>query len=118
MRVLRKYIKIFIALALPVYLLLLINSISNMHVHVLSNGMVVRHSHPMTQHDHGNKSHEHSEKEISFYQGFCHNYFDNSIPLEELVVEFYVADKITEVLLVRYTHFTHHCFRLRAPPVS
>lgn len=118
MRVLRKYIKIFIVFTFPVYLLLLINSISNMHVHVLSNGMVVRHAHPMQSNDCGDKSHDHDDDELCFYQGFCLNYFDNSIPLNRLASDFIVIDEVNPVISVYYTHFNYCYSLLRGPPIS
>jgi len=78
-RFFRKYIKVFILLFLPVYLLLLANSMLNMHVHILSNGMVVRHAHPFAHHsDPSGESHHHTGKEYIFYHGFFLNYYDTA----------------------------------------
>ena len=118
MRLLRKYIKVFIVLILPVYLCLLASSIMNMHVHVLSNGMVVRHAHPFDHNAGSGKQHHHSDHDCSFYQGFFLGYFDTSEPFPKLVKTVYVAIIIGEPLQGNYTFETSCHFSLRGPPLA
>ena len=118
MRQLRKYTKLIIGLALPVYLMLLGNSMMNMHMHVLSNGMVVMHAHP--NHDGGKdgKHHHHSNKEISYYQGFCLNYFNNATEHNIPIVDFPVLAALPEIAPVFYSSEQTSFAQLRAPPIS
>jgi hypothetical protein len=113
---LRKYIKVFIILILPVYLLLLANSMMNMHVHVLSGGMVVRHAHPFKTDAGSGEAHHHSSKDCSFYQGFFLGYFDTSEPYQKLTATIYVAAIIGEPSQEDYSFETAAWQNLRGPP--
>ncbi|WP_159521423.1 hypothetical protein [Sunxiuqinia indica] len=118
MMALRKYIKVFILLVLPVYLILLVNSISNMHVHLLSNGVVIQHAHPFDREGESKLPHQHSHAEYQFYQAFFHNYFDNSAPLPDLEV-IRPSYKIVSVPVVQlYCFKSANDQRLRGPPLS
>lgn len=58
---------------LPVYFMLIGNSISNRHVHVLQNGMIISHAHPFeksTQNEKGTSGHSHSKTELILFQSF------------------------------------------------
>ena len=115
----RKYIKQSILLFLPVYLLLLANSMLNMHMHVLSNGMVVRHAHPFghdRDQEHDQESHSHSGKEYSFYEGFYLDYCDTAEPLpvlQQLIVKEEIAGKPVSP---NYRFELSALFPLRGPP--
>ncbi|MGQ8337314.1 hypothetical protein ACUNWD_12255 [Sunxiuqinia sp. A32] len=118
MRHLRKYIKIFIALVLPLYLGILANSISNMHIHVLANGMVVRHAHPYNHAKGGSESHQHTSKKLSFYDGFFLDFFDNSAPPTIMKVDLPLVETIGETHTIDYSDSYFNFASLRAPPLS
>jgi len=83
MRLIRKYAGYLILLVLPAYFLLLENSIRNKHTHVLANGLVVTHSHPLQKNEPGKpfNQHGHSKREIHFFQLFSVDFFENSSTL-------------------------------------
>lgn len=112
----RKYIRIFILLILPVYLALLANSMMNMHVHVLSGGMVVRHAHPFDHSTGSGEKHHHSASECSFYHGFFLEYTDTSEAVSKLVASLYVAAIIGETHHEKYTSGAFSFYNLRGPP--
>ena len=118
MLMLRKYIKVFILLVLPVYLILLGNSMSNMHIHVLSNGMVVRHAHPFSREQESKEHHHHSGSESNYYQGFFLNYFDTSEPIFNVPVKLYVCQIIELPVISHYVFEASRHYFLRGPPVS
>ena len=115
---LRKNIKLILVLALPVYLMVLANSMMNMHVHVLSNGMVVRHAHPFDHEEEEEHHHQHTDVEFSFYEGFCSDFVDNSSPLSGFVLTFPLIEKIGEEQTAEYSFYQFNFVQLRAPPFS
>ncbi|WP_299584046.1 hypothetical protein [uncultured Sunxiuqinia sp.] len=117
MRRLYKYIKVFILLVLPVYLALLANSMQNMHVHVLSNGMVVKHAHPLKHDSEGDKHHSHSDSEICYYQAFFLDYLDTSTPFEPVRLTTVAVDTDEQPLAFFYSYEQFNLNDLRGPPV-
>jgi len=115
---LRKYIKLFILLALPVYLGLLANSISNMHVHVLSNGMVVKHAHPLESGADSQKHHSHSDEEACYYQAFFLDYFDTSEPTNLLTMNLPETEITVHPTVCYYLFQYPNPNYLRGPPNS
>jgi len=76
---LRKNIKVFAILLIPLYLLVMGNSIRNRHTHVLPNGMVITHSHPFTDSKTGLPvKHSHSRNQIVFFQLFNFDFCDTT----------------------------------------
>lgn len=75
---LRKHIAFLAILLIPVYLLVMGNSIRNRHTHVLPNGMVITHSHPFTDDKGLPVKHSHSRNQIVFFQLFTFDFFDSS----------------------------------------
>ncbi len=115
---LRKYIKLFILLVLPVYLVLLGNSMSNMHLHVLSNGMVVKHAHPFDREADSQNHHSHSDSETCYYQAFFLDYFDTVEPVQRLVAEVPAAEIIEQLIVLNYSLQSTKPNGLRGPPNS
>lgn len=74
---LRKNINVLAILLIPVYLLVMGNSILNRHTHVLPNGVVITHSHPFTDSKTGLPvKHNHTQNQIVFYQLFTFDFCD------------------------------------------
>lgn len=89
-----------------------------MHVHVLSNGMVVKHAHPFNREAESKSHHHHSDSETSFYQGFFQGYFDTSEPFLGLTAIIpssqFVGSPV--IMIYQFEHINH--YRLRGPPIS
>jgi hypothetical protein len=115
---LRKYIKLFILLVLPVYLVLLANSMSNMHLHVLSNGMVVKHAHPFDREEDSQEHHSHSDAETCYYQAFFLDYFDTAEPVQQLVAVIPAAELAAPLIVLNYSCQSSNPNGLRGPPNS
>ena len=76
---LRRNIHILAVLLIPVYLLVMGNSILNRHTHVLPNGMMITHSHPFTDAKTGLPvKHNHTPNQVLFYQLFTFDFFQSS----------------------------------------
>ncbi len=119
MESLRKNIKLIVAFALPIYLMVLANSMMNMHVHILSNGMVVKHAHPFEHSESDTEEHHHhTDDELSFYEGFTVDFYDDSTPLSGIDVYLPEFEKIGEVQSASYTNYHFDLKQLRAPPIS
>ncbi len=68
MEFIRKNTKVLFILVLPVYFLIIQNSILNKHTHFFANGLVITHSHPLDKSsDVPVKSHGHTQKEICLF---------------------------------------------------
>jgi hypothetical protein len=78
MEKLRKYISILALLLIPVYFLVLGSSVKNRHTHVLSNGVVITHSHPFTDSNGKPIQHGHTRNQIVFFHLFTFDFFDSS----------------------------------------
>ncbi|KOH43304.1 hypothetical protein [Sunxiuqinia dokdonensis] len=115
---LRKYIKLFILLLLPVYLVLLGNSMSNMHLHVLSNGMVVKHAHPFDREEDSQEHHSHSDAETCYYQAFFLDYFDTAEPVHPLIADLSIAEILVQPAVLHYSFQHTNPNFLRGPPNS
>ena len=115
---LRKYIKLFILLVLPVYLFLLGNSMSNMHLHVLSNGMVVKHAHPFDREADSQEHHSHSDAETCYYQAFFLDFFDTSEPIHQLIADLSASEMIVQFMELDYSFQHSNPNYLRGPPNS
>lgn len=115
---LRKYIKLFILLVLPVYLVLLGNSMSNMHLHVLSNGMVVKHAHPFERKADSQDRHSHSDAEACYYQAFFLDFFDTSQPIQQLIVDLSTSEMIVPPMVLDCSFQHANPNYLRGPPDS
>jgi hypothetical protein len=72
----RENIRLFFCLFLPVYFLVVHQSLQNKHAHFYPNGVVVVHTHPVS-HQEGVpiNEHSHSKTEICFYQIINFDYF-------------------------------------------
>jgi len=115
---LRKNIQILAVLLIPVYLLVMGNSILNRHTHMLPNGIVITHSHPFTDTKTGLPvKHNHTPNQVLFYQLFTFDFFQsspevflsiNDSPFQREIKTFY-ADQFSVGIL--FTSF------LRGPPV-
>lgn len=116
MAIIRKHIKTLVRWVLPVYLLVLANSIVNMHVHVLPDGVVVRHSHFYNHNSEDGKQHNHGEKEVSYYQSFFLGYFDNSEPVPEQKLFVSPALQTDGFIAKDYHTEQFHKLQLRGPP--
>ena len=69
MEFIRKNIGFIVWLFLPAYFLVLKNSIRNRHSHVLPNGLVIIHAHPVNNNsDIPLNQHKHTKTEIFFFQ--------------------------------------------------
>lgn len=115
---LRKYIKLFILLVLPVYLVLLGNSMSNMHLHVLSNGMVVKHAHPFDREADRQDHHSHSDAETCYYQAFFLDFFDTFEPIQQLIADLSASEMIVPYMVLNYSFQHANPNYLRGPPNS
>ncbi len=116
MLTIRKHIRLSILLILPLYLILLVNSILNMHVHIMANGIVIRHAHPFNSHSEKDSPHEHTSKEFSFYHGFSVNYLgEEEIHLEQLLAIFKVEESYDLPLLIHIEE-RPNVLSLRGPP--
>lgn len=114
---LRKNINVLAILLIPVYLLVMGNSILNRHTHVLPNGVVITHSHPFTDSKTGLPvKHNHSSNQILFFQLFTFDFCDltpevilakNDIVLQFEIQAFYTDQISDNSLLVNF---------LRGPP--
>ncbi len=73
----RKYVKIGFVLLLPAYFAILANSVLNRHTHILPDGMIITHAHPLTKDADGQKqsNHQHSGKDFVFLQSFCIDFY-------------------------------------------
>lgn len=77
MAFIRKNINLLFVFILPVYFYIVQNSIQNKHTHVYANGIVVTHSHPLSNAEDGNASgHDHSQHEICLYSGVNFDLFE------------------------------------------
>jgi hypothetical protein len=66
---LRQILRYSILLLLPMYFIVLGNSISNRHTHILPNGFLVSHAHPFEKGDTpGKNNHDHTQTQYFFYQ--------------------------------------------------
>jgi hypothetical protein len=83
--IIRKNIKPLFILFLPVYLLIVHQSLQNKHAHFYPNGVIVVHAHPVS-HQEGIpiNEHSHSKTEICFYHIVKFDYYTLSA---EIVVE-------------------------------
>lgn len=115
---LRININILAILLIPVYLLVVGNSIRNRHSHVLPNGMVITHSHPFTDAKGLPVKHSHSRNQIVFFQLFTFDFFDSS-------PEVFMAEKQlnagNEILIFYSDHtpaFYYSSIFLRGPPTA
>lgn len=73
---LRRYIRFGFLLLLPAYFAILANSVMNKHTHILPDGILLTHAHPLKSTDSNtSNSHHHSEKEFFFFQSFCIGYY-------------------------------------------
>ncbi len=76
---LRKNINVLAILLIPLYLLVMGNSILNRHTHVMPNGVVITHSHPFTDSKTGLPvKHNHTRNQIVFFQLFTFDFCDIS----------------------------------------
>ena len=64
MKISIKYKKLFIAFLIPALLLLMFNATAFKHYHILSNGQVIEHSHPLSNSSSPIKNHHHSKTEV------------------------------------------------------
>jgi len=80
MEFLRKNIRLLVWLLLPAYFLVLKNSIRNRHTHILPNGLVIVHAHPIEdkESDKPLNHHKHTKTEIFFFQLLSVDYHDIS----------------------------------------
>jgi len=68
---LKQILRYPVLLLLPVYLIALGNSISNRHIHILPNGLIISHAHPFEKGDTpGKNKHNHTQTQYFFYQTF------------------------------------------------
>lgn len=115
---LRKHIAFLAILLIPVYLLVLGNSIRNRHTHVLPNGVVITHSHPFTDDNGSPVKHGHTRNQIVFFQLFTFDFFD-SAPEVFVATNHHLFQR--EINVVYTEHFpinTSSTAFLRGPPVS
>ncbi|TKG93454.1 hypothetical protein EYV94_17045 [Puteibacter caeruleilacunae] len=62
---------LFLLVMLPAYFLVLHNSVSNRHCHVMPNGVIITHAHPMSQSDTpAHPTHKHSKAELFYFGTF------------------------------------------------
>ena len=80
--------------------------------------MVVRHAHPFDHDEGAEDHHDHTQTELSFYEGFCADFFDNSTQLSSLDVSLPLIEKMGEEHAAEYSFYHFNFAQLRAPPVS
>lgn len=114
--------RILILLLLPALMWLFFNTTLNRHVHVLADGYVITHSHPLAQ-DKATSSpfqtHKHSKKELLLFGLFCDLIF---LVLTLLILRPYLhahpellKQQISHRVPTRKNYHVHH---YHAPPFS
>jgi hypothetical protein len=74
--IIRKNIRFLFVLFLPVYFLIVHQSLQNKHAHFYPNGVIVVHAHPVSHQDRTPiNEHSHSKTEICFYQTVNFEYY-------------------------------------------
>lgn len=69
MKTKKNIMRYLVFVMLPAYFIVLQNSITNRHTHMLPNGLVVSHAHPFLGGDKSpKKEHKHSQTQIFFFQ--------------------------------------------------
>lgn len=115
---LRKHIAFLAILLIPVYLLVLGNSIRNRHTHVLPNGVVITHSHPFTDADGLPVKHSHTRNQIVFFQLFTFDFFDSAPEVFVVSGHHLFQREINAVYTEQFSINTSSTAFLRGPPVS
>ena len=114
----RKNIGFLIWLLLPAYFLILRNAIRNRHCHVLPNGLVIYHSHPVQ--DDGTPKpfshHKHTKSEIFFFQNFNVHFHNVSTGIFFNVPVSLEREILTVQIETFHPSFTYTYPDLRAPP--
>ena len=104
MEFIRKNTKILFILVLPVYFVIIQNSILNKHTHFYANGLVITHSHPLDKNsDDPINSHDHTKTEICLFSLLNIN-LHTSTP--ENVIGFEPTE-ISEIILSTNIHFEY-----------
>lgn len=116
---LRKYIQILAVLLIPVYLLVMGNSILNRHTHVLPNGIVITHSHPFTDSKTGLPvKHSHTPNQVLFYQLFTFDFFQSSPEVFLSISDSPVEREIESLCADQFSVGRISTSFLRGPPVG
>jgi hypothetical protein len=114
---LRKNINYLTILLIPVYLLVMGNSILNRHTHVLPNGVVITHSHPFTDSKTGLPvKHNHSQNQILFYQLFTFDFCDLTPEVVLANTDKKLQLEIQSVYTAQISGYSLSATFLRGPP--
>lgn len=117
MKFIRKNTKVLFILVLPVYFLIIQNSIRNKHTHFFPNGVVITHSHPLNRNsDDPIKNHSHSKTEICLFSLLNINLH---IATPEYNIDFSTTDYsksfVVDDVRIEYTSPNYHLVP-RGPP--
>ena len=82
----------------------------------MSNGMIVKHSHPFNHHPEDGQQHQHSQKEFSYYHGFCLDYFENADSVLEQKINVNSENISDGIIIATYCNKQINTPLLRGPP--
>ncbi len=106
---------VVIGILLPALLILMGNSIVNLHTHYLDNGVVVSHAHPYKKLP-DNKQHSHSNKEFFFLQQLTAFFFCLSTTMAVIILATKKISTISRLKILKYREILCHLRPNRAPP--
>lgn len=113
----RKHRILIFSILFPALLLLMENSIVNLHTHRLANGSVISHAHPFKKSTNGEKKHQHSNKDFFFIKQLTSFIF---FVFTALVASVLVVNKIAvnyQLVPIKQQAIVDCLFPPRAPPI-
>ncbi len=83
----------------------------------MSNGMIVKHSHPFNHHPEDGQQHQHSQQDYSYFHGFCLDYIDNADSVPEQKINVAPENLSDGVSIAIYRNKQIKTPLLRGPPL-